>query len=183
MSIKNSITTADYIDFDKATGSAKKLLKNKKTELLGRYIIIAINTGLRSGDILQLKYEDLQKQFLRLTEQKTGKNKVVQLNDNILDIIPANATGSLFLTQKGTAISIQHLNRQLKDIFSKESKTLNISSHSLRKSFGRRVFYNNNESEKALVYLMELFNHSSLSMTRKYLGIRQEELNNIYLNL
>ena len=47
MSLKNSNTTADYIDYDKATGVANKLLKDTKTELIGRYIIIAINTGLK----------------------------------------------------------------------------------------------------------------------------------------
>lgn len=183
MSIKNSTTTADYIDFDKATGTANKLLKESKTLILGRYIIIAINTGLRSGDILQLTFKDLLGDTLTIVEGKTGKKKVIALNDAIRAIVPADATGDLFLTQKGSTITIQHLNRQLKEVFAKESKTLNISSHSLRKAFGRRVFFNNNESEKALVYLMELFNHSTLTMTRKYLGIRQEELNDIYLNL
>ena len=58
-----------------------------------------------------------------------------------------------------------------------------VSSHSLRKSFGRRVWSNDNESERSLIYLSELFNHSSSLTTRIYLGIRQEELNDIYLNL
>lgn len=183
MSIKHSITTADYIEYDTATATANKLLKDPKSELIGRYIIIAINTGLRSGDILQLTYESLQGDTLTITEQKTGKNKIIALNAAIKAIIPAGVTGSLFITQKGGTITIQHLNRLLKEAFLKESKKLNISSHSMRKAFGRRVFSNNNESEKALVYMMELFNHSTLAMTRKYLGIRQEELNNIYLNL
>ena len=58
-----------------------------------------------------------------------------------------------------------------------------LSSHSLRKSFGRQCYEKNNESEKALMYLSEMFNHTSPSITRKYLGIRQEELNNIYMTL
>ena len=183
MSLKNSNTTADYIDYDKATGVANKLLKDAKTELIGRYIILAINTGLRCGDILLLTYEQLQEPTLLITEQKTGKTKTIALNDSIRAIIPTGAVGSLFVTQKGGTISIQHLNRLLKDVFAKESKTLNISTHTFRKCFGRRVFFNNGESEKSLVYLMDLFQHSSLMMTKKYLGIRQDELNDIYMNL
>jgi len=58
-----------------------------------------------------------------------------------------------------------------------------VSSHSLRKSFGRRVWENDGESERSLIYLSEIFNHSSIQMTRIYLGIRQEELNEVYLSL
>ena len=31
--------------------------------------------------------------------------------------------------------------------------------------------------------LSEMFNYSSISITRKYLGIKQEQYDNIYLNL
>jgi site-specific recombinase XerD len=89
----------------------------------------------------------------------------------------------VFISQKKSVYTVQQINRKLKAVFSKEAKELNISSHSLRKSFGRRVYETNNESEKALNYLSELFNHTSLAVTRRYLGIRQEELNNIYLSL
>jgi site-specific recombinase XerD len=71
----------------------------------------------------------------------------------------------------------------IKEVFAKESKTLSISTHSCRKAFGRKVFESNGESEKSLVMLMDLYNHSSLSMTKVYLGLRQEEMNNIYDSL
>ena len=70
---------------------------------------------------------------------------------------------------------------KLKEMF--ETKNIAISSHSLRKTFGRQVWNNNGESDKALLYLSELFNHSSPAITKRYLGIRQEELDDIYMNL
>jgi hypothetical protein len=45
--------------------------------------------------------------------------------------------------------------------------------------FGRRVWSNDDESERSPIYLSELFNHSSISTTRGYLGIRLEELDQI----
>ncbi|WP_185965973.1 tyrosine-type recombinase/integrase [Flavobacterium sp. ZT3R18] len=183
MSKKDSNTTSDYIDFDRVMNVANKLIKEPKTKLIGTYLIIAVNTGLRSGDVLQLTYEQLQQDKVAITEQKTGKKKIIAINDSIRAIIPADATGSPFITNKGSIITNQHLNRLLKEVFTKEAKTLNISTHSCRKAFGRRVYQNNGESENALIYLSELFNHSSVAITRKYLGIRQEELNNIYMNL
>lgn len=48
-------------------------------------------------------------------------------------------------------------------------------------TFGRQVYNMNSEnSELALVKLMELFNHSSIAITKRYLGLRQEELLNTY---
>ena len=52
---------------------------------------------------------------------------------------------------------------------------------SLRKTFGRQVYNMNSEnSELALVKLMELFNHSSVAITKRYLGLRQEEILETY---
>lgn len=56
-----------------------------------------------------------------------------------------------------------------------------FSSHSLRKTFGRQVYnMNDSNSELALVKLMELFNHSSIAITKRYLGLRHEELLQTY---
>jgi integrase len=184
MSAKGTKRTADYLDFEKMMFKATELLKEEKTRIIGAYIIIAINTGLRAGDILKLTFSDLRQNLLTITEGKTKKTKTIAINDKIKDLvnkIGKHEEGSPFITQKGSVISIQHLNVMLKKLI--KEKGLNISSHSMRKTFGRRVYFQNNESEKALMYLMDLFNHSSMTITKKYLGIRQEELNNIYLNL
>ena len=184
MSTKGTSTKADYIDFDKASIVGQKLLKDEKTKSIGLYIIMAINTGLRVSDLLSLKFDNVSGETLKLNEQKTGKHRTIKLNDNIKKALTSfdreRKDDFLFTSQKNGVFATQSLNRILKDVFKKEAKTLNISSHSLRKSFGRKVYENNGESEKALTYLSELFNHSSLSITRIYLGIRQEELNDIY---
>lgn len=184
MSIKGSSTKADYIEFDKGSAIGQKLLKVEKSKTIGLYIIMSINTGLRISDLLSLKFENVSSDTLKLVEQKTSKRRCIKLNENIKNALkqfnPENVGDYLFTSQKSGVYAPQSLNRILKDVFKKEAKTLNISSHSLRKSFGRKVYETNGESEKALTYLSELFNHSSLSITRIYLGIRQEELNDIY---
>lgn len=183
MSKKGSITTADYIPFEKASAVGDKLMKHEKSKRIGLYVLVAINTGLRISDLLPLRLKDVLGDKCTLVEKKTGKNRQVKINENIkkaLNMFQLDENEYLFLSQKGCAYTTQSMNRILKNVFKKEAKSLNISSHSLRKSFGRKVFENNGESEKALTYLSELFNHSSQSVTRKYLGIRQEELNDIY---
>jgi integrase len=186
MSKKGSTTKTDYIEFAKVAATAQKLLKDEKTQLLGLYIITGANTGLRISDILNLTWEHLKEDLVNITEKKTGKKKTFKINAAVreaLNKFNPDATGFIFVSQKKTIYSRQTINRLLKEVFSKEAKKSNISSHSLRKSFGRRVFENNNESEKSLTYLSELFNHASAATTRRYLGLRQEELNDIYDNL
>jgi integrase len=186
MSLKGTITTTDYIEFGKVTTTAQKLLKDEKTKLLGLYILVGANTGLRVSDILNLTWQQMREDLVTINEKKTGKKKTFKINSVVrgaLDNFNNDLAGYIFVSQKRTVYRRQTINRLLKEVFAKEAKKNNISSHSLRKSFGRRVFENNNESEKSLTYLSELFNHSSVATTRRYLGLRQEELNDIYDNL
>lgn len=41
----------------------------------------------------------------------------------------------------------------------------------------------NNYSNESLILLMELFGHSSPSITKTYLGIRTQEIHNVYDSL
>ena len=51
---KGSITTSNHIDYDKALNKGLSML-GTKNENFGFYIIVAIHTGLRIGDILNIK--------------------------------------------------------------------------------------------------------------------------------
>tara|TARA_R110002049_G_scaffold304273_3_gene499346 strand:+ start:135 stop:662 length:528 start_codon:yes stop_codon:yes gene_type:complete len=175
------MTGSTYIDFDKATARGLKLIRTGENPNFGLLIICGINLGMRIGDLLTLTFKDLKSGTIILVEQKTKKRRELKVNDNIKSVLNHfNVSDNLycFRTQKESVISPQHVNRLLKKHFNKDT-----SSHSLRKTFGRRVWENNNCSEKALTYLSELFNHATIKDTRTYLGIRQEELNDIYDNL
>ena len=187
MSTKGSITTSNYIDYDKALNKGVKLLNSAECNF-GFYIITAINVGLRIGDILRLKHSDFEKGYVQFREEKTKKAKRVPFNDVILThyaILKTQWRWSgndlVFISQKGSVFSRQQINRKLKQHLKSADK--NISSHSLRKSFGRRVYENNNESDKALVVLNQIYNHSSMAQTRMYLDITQEEIEDVYMNM
>lgn len=60
-------------------------------------------------------------------------------------------------------------------------KIAHFSTHSLRKTFGRRVVeMAGANSEMALIKLSDIFQHSSVKTTRIYLGLRKEELMDTY---
>ena len=82
MSLKNSITTSDYLNFDSTLNKAMKIIKTDKNYKLGFLVVFGINTGLRISDILKLKVEDLQNDSIILMESKTNKKRIIKLNDN-----------------------------------------------------------------------------------------------------
>lgn len=178
---------ADYIEFDRALNVSKELIKSDKTKNIGLYIAVSIYTGLRASDVLELKWEQLREDSLDITEKKTKKKTHIKLNDELKKIISkvdAGKSGYAFISQKGSRFAIQSINRRLQTIFTKELKSKKkISSHSLRKTFGRRVWDKDNQSERALIHLSQCFNHTSTAVTRRYLGITQNEIDDIYLNL
>lgn len=175
------MTGSQYIDFDKALNKGMKLIKTKENPSFGLLIVVGINLGLRIDDLLNLSFKDLRQDKIEIIEGKTKKKRSLIINEHIhtaLNYFDDDVKGDAFKSQKGNAYSVQHVNRLIKKYFKGK-----VSSHSLRKSFGRRVWTNDNESERSLIYLSELFNHSSSKITRTYLGIRQAELDDIYMNL
>ena len=190
MSLKYSTTTADYLVWSEAMNLIRKLAKdeNFKMSLL---IALGCFTGLRISDILALRWEQiLSTEEFTIIEKKTGKKRVLRLNSQLQQHIqecyehiqPIGLKAPILVSQKGTVFTIQRINVILKEIKRKyRLKVKNFSCHSLRKTFGRQVYNMNSEnSELALVKLMELFNHSSLAITKRYLGLRQEEILQTY---
>ncbi len=190
MSLRYSSTTADYLVWSDAMNLVRKLAKdgNYKISLL---IAIGCFTGLRISDILSLRWKQiLDTDEFTVIEKKTGKQRTIRLNPQLQEHIkecyknikPVGINAPILVSQKGTVFSVQRINIILKEVKSKyRLKIKNFSCHSLRKTFGRQVYnMNNDNSELALIKLMELFNHSSVAITKRYLGLRQEELLNTY---
>ena len=190
MGMKYSTTTADYMEWEIAMNLIRKLAKdeNYKMSLL---IAIGCFTGLRISDILSLRWNQiLNTDEFSIIEKKTGKKRIIRLNPQLQKHIsecyehikPIGEKAPILVSQKGTVFSIQRINIILKEIKKKyRLKIKNFSCHSLRKTFGRQVYNMNGEnSELALVKLMELFNHSSVAITKRYLGLRQEEILQTY---
>jgi site-specific recombinase XerD len=188
--------TSDFVPYDRALLKANQLLWSEKHSIIGFYICFAINSGLRVSDILSRKHSELVNlkpgDFLSLTEKKTKKFKSIQINSKITEAYQYlckklqetgkyDPEGFVFTSQKNSVYRIETINCLLKYHFAGYAE--HVSSHSLRKSFGRHVYEKNGQSENALNTLSEMFQHESLKTTRIYLGIRKEELGSVYMNL
>jgi len=189
MSAKNSNTTADYMEWDSAMSLIHKLYRDGDYTM-SLFIGCGCFFGLRCSDLRQLTWAMLSGDTFTLTEQKTGKKRTIRINPNfakhITDCKAAlkvkDDAEHCFLSQKGSVISIQRINVRLKDVRWKYRVSIDhFSTHSLRKTFGRKVVeMAGDNAEMALIRLSELFNHSNISITRRYLGLRQEELMECY---
>ena len=158
-------------------------------------IILGVHTGLRISDLLQLKRVDVYdfehsalRSHLTLTERKTGKPKVIALNKAVL-----SALALCFNTQNGTADDYLFQSRrkahhpigriQAWRIVKESAAAVGVAGcigcHSLRKSLGYHAW----QSGVQAVLLMDIFNHSSFAVTKRYLGISQDERDRVYLSL
>ena len=190
MSLKNSYTTSDYLHWDSATTLVRKLYRDRNYRI-SLLIGCGIFFGLRISDLLRLNWNMLlnkEAKFIMI-EKKTGKRREVKINrefqKHIRDCYQAlhieDMDEPCFLSTKGKPYSVQWINlvlKELKDLYN--LKIAHFSTHSLRKTFGRKVFESSDNAELALVKLMELFNHSSVSITKRYLGLKQEEILQTY---
>ena len=190
MSLKNSYTTSDYLHWDSATTLVRKLYRDRNYRI-SLLIGCGIFFGLRISDLLRLNWNMLlnkEGKFVMI-EKKTGKRREVKINrefqKHIRDCYHAlhieNMNEPCFLSTKGKPYSVQWINlvyKELKGLYN--LKIDHFSTHSLRKTFGRKVFESSDNAELALVKLMELFNHSSVSITKRYLGLKQEEILQTY---
>ena len=184
--------TSDYIDFNDAMLRGNEILWHGRQPQVGFYIILSVNIGRRVSDVLKFRHSDLIGRkvgdVLQIREQKTGKIVDITLNTTVIEAyayltrrMKCKPNEYVFISQKNHVFVTTTINRMLKRVFAGYAPV--ISSHSLRKSFGRHVYNQLGKNENALVYLSELFGHSSLTVTRRYLGIRKQELANIYLSL
>lgn len=190
MSLKNSYVTSDYIEWDTMLSLIRKLYRDREYRL-SLLIGCGCFFGLRISDILSLTWSMLldNEKFV-VIEKKTGKRREIKINVNfqkhIIDCYKAlgvmDKDEKCFISRKKTVYSTQRINVLFKSIKSKYNlKIGHFSTHSMRKTFGRRVVEAAGEnSEFALIKLSELFNHVDVKTTRRYLGLRTEELLETY---
>lgn len=148
-----------------------------------------INTGLRISDILPLKVKDIFtedfkfREHLILKEKKTSKEKKIKMNDTLRKCILEYVKNQnlsydsyLFQSKKGGHLGRIQVYRVLKNaasVFGIE----NFGTHSLRKTWG---YWTYKMSKYNIGLIMDTFNHSSQSITLRYIGVNQDQKDELY---
>ena len=174
----------------------KEKLEEMKDELrksgTRNYLLFytGINTGLRISDIIKLKYDDIRDEYnnmkshISIIEKKTKKSKKFPICNglyNELEKYTRNLKPGeyLFISQKGNnrPITTSQAYRIIVNAGAKIGLD-EIGTHTMRKTFG----YHHYQQYHDVALLQTLFNHSSPSITLRYIGIEQDEIDKSYYN-
>lgn len=177
--------------------SVKKILwsQNIRDWLL---FTLGINSGLRVSDLLKLQIKDVMtekgkiKDHVLIREKKTGKEKRFPLNKTSHKAIKEYLTSREFeadtylfesrkkdISGKPRPISriqaYEIINHAARDVGIEDP----IGTHTMRKTFGFHAYRNGCSIE----LLQQIFNHSAPSVTLRYIGITQEDIDEVYFSL
>ena len=143
---------------------------------LAMTFILQANLGLRISDVLKLKPSTFKNDKLEVIEKKTGKLQYRTINRNLKELIyeyalENNIKSNDYLIQ----VKVRAIQKQLA-IIANHLNLTNISSHSFRKLFGVTVY---NQTNGNIELLKELFNHSNISTTQRYIKVSQKQIDEI----
>jgi len=168
----------------------KDYLKSKSLRNWALFTL-GINSALRVSDILALNVEDVMdennniRDRIKVKEIKTSKTKTFPFSPKVKDALNTyissdHPTEALFPSRKGgNAITRMHVHTFLKDAAKKVGIKENISSHSMRKSWSYQAYMKG----VPIAQISDALNHSSEKITRRYLGLDQDSLDEIYMDM
>jgi integrase len=139
--------------------------------------LLGINTGLRVSDLVKLRVGDVRgKSYTDITEEKTNKSRRLHLTAIQPDIVEycegKKDSDYLFPSQKGGKnISTTQAYRILTRAGDWIGRN-DIGTHTMRKVFGYHYY----KRTKDVATLMEIFGHAAPSITKRYIGIRDDEI-------
>jgi len=157
---------------------------------------LGINSGLRISDLLNLQIRDIVDEHgkigerITLCEKKTSKAKDFPISDvarkaitEYLKTRKFEFDEPFFLSKKKNNGKAPLQRDQAYKIINNAAKEIGITekigTHTLRKTFGYHAY----KSGVSIEVIQKLFNHTIPAITLRYIGITQEDLDDVYLSL
>lgn len=159
------------------TPAEEKLLLDAASEKLRPIIVLGLNTGLRLGSLVGLKwgYVDLERREIAFPSgtMKNGKRLVIPINDTAHQVLTrlhetsgkkANVFAGVGYTRHNISVAISNLCDRI--------GLTDVTAHTMRHTFATRLMERNINP----LHVKELLGHSSLRMTAGYTHIGLDAL-------
>jgi integrase len=144
-----------------------------RAPLLYPLIIIALETGMRLGELLNLSWNnvDLPRKTATLLDTKNGEKRIVPLSNKAvktLEAIPRNITNSKVFWTWSAKDGVANVWRRT----CKKAKILDLHFHDLRHEATSRFF----EKGLNMIEVSSITGHKSLQMLKRYTHLKAEDL-------
>ena len=164
--------------------------------------VMGINMARRAGDLLNLRLHHILdhnnnfKTHITIKEQKTGKPIQIKITPIIQEALTAyiQTIDNLELTDPIFPSRNKDTNGNKKPMtvknFYKKMQTLKeelelskaIGTHSMRKSWASNIVEQNLDNPFIIEEVSEALNHSSTKITRRYIGLTQQKMDDLFEN-
>lgn len=165
-------------------------LKNERDYIM---FVLGISTGYRAGDLVTLRVRDIKKalqneefEILESKKENWGRNKGIEVKklklrrvkliNNLAKILKAYIKDKkdyeyIFASRKGinSHISVSTVGRILREA-GEAFGMKHISAHTMRKTYAYFIYKDSNYD---IVVVKEMLGHSSVEITKLYLGLEK----------
>jgi integrase len=169
--------------FDYLNESECKLLLDNSSGNLHDMILMALNTGLRFGELIALTWKDIdfEKKLLTINKAiakgvlgstKSNKNRYIPLTDSVIEMLrQKNKNNDLVFYENGSFLVQAKYVKQLHSLCRK-LKFRRIGWHVLRHTFASHLA----QKGISLKAIQELLGHSDIKTTMRYTHLSPREL-------
>jgi len=168
---------------EKDTMKERILTEKEEAVLLARsscylksILITALNTGMRRGEILNLKWSqvNMEKRCLRVEQTKSGKNRMIPINGylyrELLKVKSLNGKSEYVFPNPKTGRPFTEVKKSFKNAC-KRAGIHDLRFHDLRHTFATRLI----ESGVDLITVRDLLGHFSVRVTQRYTHSNQNQ--------
>jgi len=142
------------------TDEEEARLMSEASERLKPIVVVAIHTGMRLSEIMNLRWRDIdqEKKKIRIKNTKSGKSREVPINSYLFEeISKIEPKEELVFPYKSIRTAFENAK--------KRAEIEEFTFHDLRRTFGTRLL----EQGVDIVTISKLYGHSSVMTTQRYL--------------
>ena len=148
------------------------LLDECRLPYLKDIVVSAINTGMRKGEILSLKWDQIRNGFIYLTKTKTQNPRQIPVNDTLNIMFKRirrqqHLRSPYVFTLRGERI--KHIKGAFKTAL-RRADVVDFRFHDLRHTFASQLIMKGG----TLKDVQELLGHKTMQMTMRYAHLSQE---------